>query len=86
MPTRPALSLVADEPDQMLRLRAFRERYPLVVIGTLGVGGAWQARIPQEHGEIVITRYLLGDLLDKLGDVLGDHAWNPVPTDRTVLE
>jgi hypothetical protein len=74
MPTRPALSLVADEPDQMPRLRAFREQHPRIVIGTLGVGGAWQARIPQEHGEIVITRYLLGELLDKLGEVLSDPA------------
>jgi hypothetical protein len=72
MPTRPALSLVAAEPDQVPRLRAFRERYPHIVIGTLGLGGAWQARIPEERGETVLTRYLLRDLLDKVGEVLAD--------------
>ena len=66
------LSPVRGEPDQVPRLKAFRARYPQVVIGTLGYGGAWQARIPEEHGETVITRYLLEDLLDRLAELLGE--------------
>jgi hypothetical protein len=58
--------------DQVVRLHAFRERYPHVVIGTLGLGGAWQGRVPEENGEIVVTRYELRDLLDKLIDLLGE--------------
>jgi hypothetical protein len=65
-------SLVWGEPDQVQRLRAFRAAYPPVVIGTLGYGGAWQARIPEENGETVFTRYLLKDLLDRLAALLGE--------------
>jgi hypothetical protein len=71
--TRRALSALAGEPDQVPRLRAFRAQYPQVVIGTLGVAGAWQARIPEHNGEIVMTRYMLRDLLDKLDEVLAEQ-------------
>jgi hypothetical protein len=65
-------SLVWGEPDQVPRLRAFRAAYPQLVIGILGYGGAWQARIPEEDGETVFTRYLLKDLLDRLATLLGE--------------
>ena len=77
--TRSALSLVPHEPDQVPRLRAFREQYPHVVIGTLGPAGAWQARIPEENGETVLTRYLLKDLLDRLGELLGEPGRDGAP-------
>jgi hypothetical protein len=63
------LSVAYGEPDQVPRLRAFRERYPQAVIGTLGPASAWQARIPEENGETVVTRYLLSDLLDRLEEI-----------------
>jgi hypothetical protein len=76
MVARPALSVVAGgEPDQMPRLRAFRQQYPELVIGTLGFGGAWQARIPERDGETVLTRYLLKDLLDRLAELLGEPGY-----------
>jgi hypothetical protein len=71
--TRRALSALAAEPDQAHRLRAFRAQNPQVVIGTLGITGAWQATIPQHNGEIVMTRYVLRDLLDKLDEVLAEQ-------------
>ena len=68
--TRPALGLVPDEPDQVLRLRDFRAAHPDVIIGPGGFG-TWQARIPEENGETVATRYTLRELLDKLDELLG---------------
>jgi hypothetical protein len=67
------LSATAGEPDQVPRLRLFRAQHPRVVIGTLGLGGAWQARIPQQNGETVLTRYELRDLLDRLDQVLAEQ-------------
>jgi hypothetical protein len=60
----PALRLVPEEPDQVLRPASFREQHPAVFIreGT----GYWQAQIPEAAGETVITRYRLRELLDKL--------------------
>lgn len=59
--------------DQVLRLRAFKEEHPDVVIGSLALGGVWQARIPGENDtETVITRYELRDLLDILTRLLGE--------------
>jgi hypothetical protein len=55
---------VPDEPDQVPRLRQFREDHPEVRIWA-GVG-YWQASVPASNGETVITRYLLLELLDKL--------------------
>jgi hypothetical protein len=62
-----ALSLLLDETDQLLRLSQFRRGHPGVVIRA-GLG-FWQAQIPQRDGELIITRYQLRELLDKL-DVL----------------
>jgi hypothetical protein len=71
---RPALRGVADEPDQVPRLREFRAAHPDVVIGTDGFGN-WQGRIPEPNGETVITRYTLKPLLDKLEELTSEgHA------------
>jgi len=69
---RHRLAVVHGEPDQVPRLQAFRGAYPDIVIGTLGVDGPWQARVPEENGERVLTRYLLRDLLDRVADLLGE--------------
>ena len=65
---RSALQLVPDEPVQVLRLIRFRQDHPAVVIEA---GNGWrQARIPEPNGEIVITRFTLRALLDKLDELL----------------
>jgi hypothetical protein len=54
------------EPDQVVRLHAFRQSYPDVTIGMIS-RRAWQACIPEPgDGETVITRRELKDLLDHL--------------------
>jgi hypothetical protein len=69
-----ALGIASDEPDQVIRLGRFREEHPDVIIGDGGFG-TWQARIPESHGETVITRYTLRELLDKLGELIaGDDG------------
>lgn len=62
---RPALRLARGEPDQVPRLLAFRVAHPQVIIGA-GEFGVWQAVIPRPNGEIVVARYELRALLDKL--------------------
>lgn len=64
------LGLAFGEPDQILRLRAFRAVHPEVIVGDGGFG-TLQARIPKENGETVITRHTLRELLDKLGELTG---------------
>jgi hypothetical protein len=76
-PVRPALSLAVGEPDQVPRLAAFRQAHPEVIIADLGFGGTWQARIPEVNGETIITRHRLGELLDRLGEVTGQHDGQP---------
>ena len=68
---RPALHVLpGGEPDQVLRLAAFRAAHPEVVIKMLeDHRGPWQARIPEPDGELVITRYILARLLDKLEEL-----------------
>jgi len=66
---RPALRIVAGEPDQVLRLAAFREQHPDVMVGA--GRGWWQVVIPEPGGETVITRYTLRELLDKLDELAG---------------
>ena len=63
-PPRWALSLLLDETDQLLRLSQYRLDHPGVAIRA-GLG-YWQAQIPQRDGELIITRYQLRELLDKL--------------------
>ena len=71
MSGRGALRLVEHEPDQVPRLLAFRTAHPEVIIGDGGFG-TWQARIPEPSGEIVVTRYTLRELLDKLDELTAD--------------
>jgi len=74
-PARPELRIVPGEPgkpDPVLRLAAFREAHPGVVIGA-GTG-YWQAVIPEPDGERVVTRYTLRALLDKLDELPGTGA------------
>jgi hypothetical protein len=59
------LRLPPEEPDQARRLAMFRAAYPHVIIGPAGFG-TWQARIPEDNGETVTTRYTLRELLDSL--------------------
>jgi hypothetical protein len=54
-------------------LQAFRAAHPEVIIED-GKFGTLQARIPEPNGEIVITRYRLVELLDKLGELIGEHG------------
>jgi len=70
-PGHPRLRLapVPGEPDQVLRLAAFRAAHPAVVIGA--GHGWWQAVIPEPDGETVVTRYTLRELLDKLDGLTG---------------
>lgn len=78
MTGRPALAVVhgADQ-DQVPRLTAFKAANPHVVVGTLSHGGPWQARIPEDGGETVVTRYLLKDLLDRLAGLVGEPECPP---------
>ena len=67
-----ALRLAREEPDQVLRLQAFRTAHPEAIIGDGGFG-VWQARVPEPDGEHVISRYTLRELLDKLDELTGEH-------------
>ena len=70
--SRTALRLAREEPDQVLRLQAFRAAHPDVIIGDGGFG-VWQARVPEPDGEHVISRYTLRELLGKLDELTGEH-------------
>jgi hypothetical protein len=70
------LALAPDEPDQVLRLHRFRQAHPEVIIGDGGFR-TMQARIPEENGETVITRYSLCELLDKLDEVTAGRQDQP---------
>lgn len=65
---RSGFRLPPDEPEQMIRLARFRQAHPGVIVGDGGFGTV-QARIPEDNGETVITRYTLRELLDKLTDL-----------------
>jgi hypothetical protein len=73
---RGALRLADDEPDQVLRLQAFRATHPEVIIGDGGFG-TWQARIPEPSGETVTTRYTLRELLDRLDELVSARKGEP---------
>ena len=53
--------------EQMDRLAEFRAAHPDVIIGS--EFGTWQAIVPLPDGESVITRHLLGALLDRLEEL-----------------
>jgi hypothetical protein len=78
--TRPALRAIRYESDQLQRLQEFRAAHPDVIIGT-GEFGTWQARIPEDNGETVTTRYTLKAVLDKLDSLL-DAATSGEPSGR----
>ena len=61
-----------DDAADLMRLAAYRDAHPDVIIGTLGFGAVWQARIPEPSGEDVITRYSLAELLDRLDGLDGE--------------
>ena len=65
------LRLAREEPGQVLRLQAFRTAHPHVIIGDAGFG-VWQACIPEQDGERIISRYMLRELLDKLDEIAGE--------------
>jgi hypothetical protein len=65
----PARRLVPDELEQVMRLARFRQAYPGVMVGA--GRGWWQAVIPEPNGEQVITRHTLGQLLDRLDELIG---------------
>lgn len=65
-----------DALDQVVRLARFKAAHPEVVASAGGFG-TMQARIPEPDGEIVITRYTLRELLDKLDELLA-----PVPSEK----
>jgi hypothetical protein len=67
-PARPALRIVPDEPDQVMRLARFRAEHPAVFIGA-GEFGTWQARITEPNGETVIVRHRLAEMLDRLDEL-----------------
>jgi hypothetical protein len=70
-PARGWARVAAGDEDQLARLTSFRTAHPEVVIGDLGFGKVWQARIPEddEDGESVVTRYTLRELLGKLDEI-----------------
>jgi hypothetical protein len=47
------------------------------VIVEPGGFGTWQARIPEDHVETIITRYTLHGLLDKLEELIGQPDGDP---------
>jgi hypothetical protein len=74
--TRPARRQLPDDPDQAVRLARFRAAHPDVDVAA-GEFGTWQARIPEENGETIITRHRLGELLDRLDEVTGQRDGQP---------
>jgi hypothetical protein len=56
-------------PEQVMRLARFRQAHPGVMVGA--GRGWWQAVIPEPNGEQVIIRYTLGQLLDRLDELIG---------------
>ena len=80
---RPGIYLPAI--GEAFRLAEFRAVHPEVIIGDGGFG-TWQARIPEENGETVTTRYTLRELLDRLDELTG--GWRTVlrhPATRDTL-
>jgi hypothetical protein len=58
-------------PDEQSRRWRFQDAHPQVEIVFLG--SAWQGVISRPHGQDVITRYELPDLLDVLEQRLTDQ-------------
>ena len=58
--------------DQIPRLAAFRAAHPGVLIHR-GQFGTWEARIPEPDGERFAVRPRLGELLDRVAELLGEQ-------------
>lgn len=54
----------------------FRRAHPGVIVGDGGFG-TFQARVPRENGETVVTRYTLRELLDKLDSLATAEDTDP---------
>jgi hypothetical protein len=54
---------------EMIELARFREQHPDVLI--VAGNGWWQACLPEPAGETVVTRWTLGELLGRLGELTG---------------
>ncbi|HEY6314940.1 MAG TPA: hypothetical protein VIY52_29635 [Streptosporangiaceae bacterium] len=59
------------QPAVQQRLTRFREEHPEVEIVARGY---WQALIPEPDGETVITRWDLGEFLDKLDSLFSSQT------------
>lgn len=59
------LRVLFGEPDNVERLISYRHDHPQVDIH-FEHRGFWQAVVPEENGETVITRFQLGALMDAL--------------------
>ena len=70
------LLLPAADEEQLPRLDAFAKRHPeaeVVIVGYPGAGGTWQAVVPEPDGSVIVVRYTLGKLLDRLEPLLEDQ-------------
>jgi hypothetical protein len=67
-----------EDQAALRRLEQFRTAHPEVVVGSHGhvpgVRDWWEARVPEPDGETVVTRPILGDLLDRLDEITGAAA------------
>jgi hypothetical protein len=71
-PVRVPLAIAMPEQDQVRRLAAFRASHANVRIRE--GAGYWQAVITEDGGETIVTRYELGTLLDRLGELCGGNG------------
>lgn len=62
--------MTAASPAELQRLDVFRQVNPHVMIGYDHGREYWRAIVPEPDGERVAIRYGLGELLDRLGEVL----------------
>jgi hypothetical protein len=60
----PGPRMAADDSAELGRLARYRAEHPQTRVAQ-GVG-FWQAITPEDSGETTVTRYTLGELLDKL--------------------
>jgi len=75
-PAQYAIPRMASD-SEMARLAAFRAAHPGVAV-ELGDFGTWQAVIPAAGGgETFAARHTLGELLDRLGELLAPDGARP---------
>lgn len=73
-PPRPAARMAPADAGHAERLAAFREQHPEVKVRDIGFSHTWQATWEPAGAVEVITRHVLGDLLDALDAVFGPAA------------